>query len=107
MDVKKLFVTDCRGQIYEAKIFCEEKEKYYEIWKVLHESVQKNFPLKIETLTFIKDWSGWHLNILEEDDFGNIIREETIKLPGETSEGEYITFDKGEAEIKGRGVMAV
>lgn len=31
MDVKKLFVADCRGQIYEAKIFCEEKEKYYEI----------------------------------------------------------------------------
>ncbi|MGH2331184.1 hypothetical protein [Thermoanaerobacter mathranii] len=106
MNVKKFFVTDCIGQIYEAKIFCEEKEKYYEIWKVLHESVQKDFPLKIETLTFIKDWSGWRLNILEEDDSGNIIREESIKLPGKTSKDEYITFDRKEAEMK-RGVIAV
>lgn len=95
-ETKKFFILDSKGSVYRAEIFCEEKNKYWEVWKVLHETVPENFPVEVENLTFIKDRTGWYLNILEEDRDGNIIREESIKLPGRTVKNEYITFEEEE-----------
>jgi len=102
VETKKFFILDSKGSIYRAEIFCEEKNKYWEVWKVLHETMPENFPIKAENLTFIKDRTGWYLNILEEDKDRNITREESIKLPGRTVKNEYVTFEEVETVISSK-----
>lgn len=112
MKTKKIFIVDFHGNIHEAEIFCEEIDAHCEIWKILHKSIPEGFPLEAEALTFIKDSTGWHLNILQEDRSGKIIREESIQISGETIRGEYLTFNREEAagkaaEIERKGVLMI